>query len=99
MTKYFISRHKGAKVWAEQQGLKFDVYLPHLDSVSINQGDIVAGTLPVNLAAKVCEQGGHYWNLSLDLPVSARGRELTADELTLYGAVLEEFMVRKGRID
>lgn len=96
MTKYFISRHKGAQEWAEQQGLKFDIYLSHLDSVSIHKGDIVAGTLPVNLAAKVCEQGGHYWNLSLNLPASARGRELTADELIRYGAVFEEFVVLKN---
>ena len=55
------------------------------------------GILPVNLAARVCERGARYLNLSLDLPADARGRELTADELERYGARLEAFEVRTAK--
>jgi CRISPR-associated protein Csx16 len=43
----------------------------------------------------VCERGARYFNLSLDVPESARGRELTAEELTCYGARLEGYAIQK----
>ena len=60
---------------------------------SIAPGDTVIGVLPVNLAARICERGAHYLNLSLDLPAEARGRELSADELEIRGQA-EAFKVR-----
>lgn len=70
-----------------------DEHIAHLDPARIAPGDIVIGILPVNLVARVCERGGRYFNLSLDLPPEARGRELSADELETYGARLEGYMV------
>ena len=95
MTTYFITRHPGAIEWAARQGIAVDVCLKHLDNLCMLQsGDTVAGILPVNLAAEVCARGVRYLHLSLELPPEARGRELTAGEMTVYGARLEEFMVR-----
>ena len=68
MAFYFVTRHPGACEWARRLGLEVDVWLPHLDPVLVRPGDVVAGILPVNLAAIVCEQGGRYLNLSLNLP-------------------------------
>ena len=62
---------------------------------SLCPGDVVAGTLPVNLAAEVCARGARYLNLSLDLPLHARGRELDAEDMHRYGARLEEYTVRR----
>ena len=94
MTTWFVSRHPGAIEWAGRQGLRIDHQIAHLDPASIAPGDIVIGTLPVNLAAEVCARGGRYLNLSLDLPPTARGRELSADELDAFGARIEGYDIK-----
>lgn len=93
MTTFFVTRHPGAIEWAQRHGLAVDRQLAHLDPEQIAPGDTVIGVLPVNLAARVCARGGHYLNLSLDLPAEARGQELTADELERYGARLEGYVI------
>lgn len=93
MTTFFISRHTGAKVWAEEQGLRIDQHLTHLDTSRIQRSDTVIGTLPVHLAAAICSQGARFFNLSLDLPAHWRGRELNTLELRQCNARLEAFQV------
>lgn len=92
---YFITRHPGAREWAEQQGLRIDSIIDHLESEQIHPGDTVIGSLPVNLAAEVCAHGGRYLHLSLDLPAEARGRELSADDMQHYGARLEAYHIKQ----
>jgi CRISPR-associated protein Csx16 len=95
MTTTLITRHPGAIEWAIQQGLAIDRQIAHLNPSDIEPGDTIIGTLPVNLAAEVCARGGRFYNLTLDLPPEARGRELSAEELEGYGARLEEYVVKK----
>lgn len=95
MTTWFVTRHSGAVEWAARHGVKVDRQVAHLDPQTIAPGDTVVGVLPVNLAARVCERGARFFNLSLDLPAEARGRELTADELQSYGARLEPYHVER----
>ena len=90
---WFVTRHPGAEKWARRQGLVIDVWCDHFKITDINQNDTVIGVLPVHLAAAVCRRGARYFNLTLDLPRSARGRELTAKEIARYGARLEEYRV------
>jgi len=94
MSTYFITRHPGAHQWASEAGIAVDAVLDHLDPARVQPGDRVIGILPVHLAADVCRRGGRYFNLSLDLPPEARGRELSAEEMQRYGARVEEFIVR-----
>jgi len=94
MTTWFISRHPGAIEWARRQGLHVDEYVAHLDTSRIHPGDTVIGSLPVNLAARVCMAGAQYLHLSLELPPHLRGVELSAEQLTLVGARLCEYTVR-----
>lgn len=94
MTAYFVTRHPGALDWALRQGIDA-VRVAHLDRAAVAQGDVVMGTLPIHLACEVCTRGGRYLHLELDLPADARGRDLSADELTAFGARLTEFVVRK----
>lgn len=95
MTTYFISRHPGARDWAASQGITVDKMLSHFDPLLIQYGDVVLGTLPVNLAAHVCTHGGRYLHLSLDLPAPMRGQELSAVDMSRLGARLEEYQVEK----
>jgi len=94
MTVWFVSRHPGALVWARSHGVHADRVVPHLEVAQVNSGDVVVGTLPVNLAAEVCAQGAQYWHLRLDLPAEQRGRELAAEELDAFGAGLARYEVR-----
>jgi len=95
MTAYFVTRHPGARTWAAEAGLAVECVLAHLDPAMIGPGDVVIGSLPVNLAAEVCARGGRYLHLSLDLPPGLRGRELTAEQMRACGARVEEYQVRR----
>lgn len=94
MTTWFVTRHPGALQWARQQRLSIDRLCAHLDTDALLPGDTVFGTLPVHLAAQVCARSARFYNLSLDLPPGARGRELTADDLMTYSARLEGYDVQ-----
>lgn len=95
MTTWFISRHPGARAWAERRGVPVDEHVVHLDAMCVAQGDTVIGTLPVNLAAAVCARGARFINLSMDLPADARGRELSAEDLERFNARLEEYRIER----
>ncbi|MBF0415323.1 MAG: CRISPR-associated protein Csx16 [Magnetococcales bacterium] len=96
MMVYFVSRHTGALAWAATQGITADVLLEHLEVERIAAGDWVIGSLPVNLAARVCERGGRYFHLSLEVPQQWRGKELSMQEMTTCGARLEEYRILKN---
>ena len=96
MSTYFITRHPGAIVWAIEQGIVIDHAVEHLAIAAIQAGDTVIGTLPVHLAAQVCERGARYRHLSVDIPPHARGGEFTAAELVAYGARLDSYRVERG---
>lgn len=88
---FFVSRHPGAVEWAARHGIQGAVLISHFDPESVESGDDVIGTLPINIVAEVNRLGGTYQHLSMDLPADARGRELTADEMEQYGARLETY--------
>ncbi|MBF0141559.1 MAG: CRISPR-associated protein Csx16 [Magnetococcales bacterium] len=96
MTVYFVSRHPGALAWAGAQGIVVDVRLEHLELEQIEAGDWVIGSLPVNMAAKICDLGGRYFHLSLEVPQRWRGKELSLQEMTACGARLEEYRISKN---
>jgi putative CRISPR-associated protein (TIGR02620 family) len=92
---YFVSRHPGARAWAAEEGIVVDHVIEHLDPAIIQPGDSLIGSLPVNLAAAVCERGGRYLHLSLDLPAHLRGEELSAEQMRDCGARLECYAVER----
>ncbi|MCX7111682.1 MAG: CRISPR-associated protein Csx16 [Proteobacteria bacterium] len=93
MTHYFITRHPGAKAWAEAEGITVDQFVVDFDPASTLPGDIVMGSLPVNLAAEVSARGGRYFHLCLPLAHEWRGRELSVEDMRRFGSRLEEFQV------
>lgn len=98
MTTVFVSRHPGAREWAKERSLKVDNWVAHLNTANIFPGDVVIGTLPINLVADVCARGARYFNLSLDMPAHLRGQELTAAMLEDCQARLEEYCVERKEI-
>lgn len=96
MTTYFITRHIGALDWAKVKDVHFDVHLTHLLNFDeLKSGDVIIGTLPVNIISQINELGVRYVHLSLDIPPQLRGVELTAEQLDECQASLEEFHVKK----
>ncbi len=96
MTAWFVSRHPGAIEWAARQGLAVDQFVRHLDPAQVDRTDTVMGSLPVHLAAAVCERGARYLHLSVELPEQLRGQELSTDQLEQLGARLTEYRLEKA---
>lgn len=92
-TVWFVSRHPGAITWAKAQKLRVTRWVSHLESADVGAGDTVIGSLPVNLAARVCERGGRYLHLSIILPAHLRGVELSASEMDGLAVELRAFSV------
>ncbi len=95
MTVWFVTRHPGALDWLYRQGLRADRVVPHLDPCSVAEGDTVIGIFPVNLVAELCERNVRYLHISVRLPPALRGVELSATQLDLLGATLEQFSVQR----
>lgn len=87
--RIFVSRHPGAIAWARRYhwGMLAE-FVIHLEISEISPGDVVIGTLPIQLVSEVCERGAHYLHLTLPLEATQRGIELSADELEAAGARL-----------
>ena len=98
MTIHFVSRHSGARNWLEGSNIKVDRYVTHLDLEDIRSGDTVIGTLPVNIASDVYERGASYVHLSLEVPESYRGKELSSVQMNQFKAKLQEFAVTPGKV-
>ncbi|MPX29511.1 CRISPR-associated protein Csx16 [Moraxella catarrhalis] len=96
MTTYFITRHHGAIDWADANDVHFDMHLEHLLSLDeLNTGDVIIGTLPINIVCQINELGVDYIHLSLNIPPHLRGVELNATQLDECQASLERFAVTR----
>lgn len=96
MTIRLVSRHPGAVAWLRRRyHLTQALLVPHLDVVSIESGDHVIGTLPVQAIAEVWARGATYHHLVIPLTADLRGWELTADELDAAGATLQCFYAER----
>ncbi len=96
MTTYLVTRHQGAVEWINYMGHDYDSHLSHLhDMESLQSGDTVIGSLPINMVAELCERGVNYLHLSLRIPEELRGKELTGEQLANLDAKLERFEVKK----
>ena len=78
---YFISRHKGAQDWIKEQSIEIDKFIEHIDEHSLKQGDVVIGSLPINIVARLTEKNIKYIHLELELCYENRGKELTKKDL------------------
>lgn len=95
MAVWFISRHQGAIDWIKQQPIHINRFESHLDTHLIQAGDTVIGTLPIHLAADICQRGAKFYFLSVNVTATQRGTELTAQQLTEQFCSLQPFWVEK----
>ena len=95
---WIVSRHQGAIAWLHAQGWQ-GTQFDHLDIECVNAGDVVMGTLPVNLAAEVCAKKAQYIHLSLRIPFELRGVELSSEQMMYYGADLQAYDIGQSNID
>lgn len=95
MSVWFVSRHQGAVEWVKQQAIKIDRFVEHLNVEEIQPNDTVIGTLPIHLAAQVCEKGAKFYFLSVNVTREQRGTELTAMQLNEQQCSLQPFFIQK----
>ncbi|KUJ83435.1 CRISPR-associated protein Csx16 [Microbulbifer flavimaris] len=93
MTRYLVSRHPGAWQWFAQQGIAIDRVVTHLHPGLPRTGDVVYGTLPVAVMAKLQRRGVGVYLLVLDVPAHLRGCELSAADMHACNARLEHYRV------
>lgn len=100
MTTTLVSRHAGAIDWARQEGLLPENarIVSDFDPETAAAGDLVIGTLPAQLAARICERGARYQHLTLDLTPDLRGKELSAADMRACNARLEEFHIQRSSV-
>jgi putative CRISPR-associated protein (TIGR02620 family) len=100
LTTTFVTRHQGAIDWAREEGLleEGSRIAADYDPETAQPGEIVIGTLPAQLAARICERGGRYQHLTLDLSPELRGKELSAAEMRACNARLEEFHIQRSTV-
>lgn len=99
MTTYFIGRHAGTVVWIKRQPITIDVFKENFEPEDVKPGDTVIGTLPVHLAAAVCDKGATFVALTLDIPKEKRGLELTESEAIESNIRLCAFEVKSKPLD
>jgi CRISPR-associated protein Csx16 len=93
---WFVCRHAGSINWAKRQKLHIDHYVEHLDVLhSPAPGDMVIGTLPVQLIHTLNQRGVRYKHLELNLSAQQRGQELSAHDIKRSDPQLTEFLVMK----
>lgn len=91
---YFVSRHPGAIAWIKKQTeWKVDAFITHLDIDTIKAGDIVLGTLPIHLAALVCQKGAEFYFLTVPQEENRRGTEYSIEEMLNMKCFLQRYEV------
>jgi len=94
MTKtVIVSRHDGAILWLKSHGIEGEIHPAWKnENISLlNKGDVVIGNLPLTMISKILESGATFGLLNLpEVPLEKRGKELTPEELTTFGANVME---------
>ncbi|MBP3437773.1 MAG: CRISPR-associated protein Csx16 [Sutterella sp.] len=93
MSTIFVGRHQGAVGWIKARRIPVDRWTDDLEPESVGPGDVVIGTLPLHLAAAVCSRGAVFIALTMDIPKTLRGKELTLADVERCGCRLEAFHV------
>ena len=89
-----VSRHPGAVSWLASlgyAGAKTCLHLTPEHIAALEPGDRVVGTLPVQMIAELTVLGVEYLHITIQVPVTMRGQELTEQQMRDCGAKLTKF--------
>lgn len=95
MTSYFVTGHPSALAWAAGEGIVATPVSHWGPQVRVRDGDVVMGTLPVQIIAELTARGVRYLHLELDLPEGMRQQPLTVADMKRFGARLSEFKAER----
>ena len=86
-----ITRHEGTIRLLKETGIinENDTILDHVDDVEQIKGEVVLGTLPIDLASH-CEK---ILFIKWDMPLEARGRQWTYEETKRFFNGISEYKV------
>lgn len=86
-----ITRHSDTIKLLKEKGIitDNDIILDHVDNIEQIEGQVVLGTLPIDLAAYCQKILFIKWNI----PLEARGREWTYEETKAYYNGISEYKV------
>ena len=91
---WFVSRHQSSINWMKSQSTPVDNYVTHIDdSTGIHPGDIVIGSLPVSIVAKLNQNKIRFISFTLDIPEDLRGIDLNEKQLDSLQVELKEYLV------
>lgn len=100
MTIHIITAHPAARDYVlaelinEPGALEMHTKVEDSFFETLNAGDKVYGSLPVNLAARVCAAGAEYHHLTQDfVPPEWRGRVLEFYEFLTLNPQIKQFKV------
>ena len=94
--KFIVTRHKGAVAWIKKHYGIFSnfIVIPHISKEQI-KGNIIIGTLPIDLAVLA----GEYWHLSMKIPLEMSGKEFTVEDMEEFGCQIVKYKIEKADQD
>lgn len=90
---WIVSRHPGAQAWLLEQGY-IGTPIAHLDLKIIEPGQIVIGTLPIQMVVELTQKQIEYWHLSITVPECWRGIELTLEQMLTCQPKIQKITAR-----
>lgn len=82
-----VTRHQGLVDWLRERGWTGD-HIPHAGAEEV-EGRVVVGVLPMHLAALTSK----FISATIKVPVEARGREWSKEELEVWGCSLHWYII------
>ena len=96
VNKYIVSNVDATREWLATMDVFRDFEaLPYLGHrvKTLQRGDIVVGSLPLHLAAQICDQGAEYWHINFRRPRHPN-RNFTVEEMD-ERATIERFRIER----
>lgn len=93
----FVARHESTQAWGRKYGQinENTKTLADLDVArDVNEGDVVAGTLPPNVVAQINAKGARYLHLGMNISRDERGSSLSEQEVLARGFQVMEIKVK-----
>lgn len=91
-----VTRHAATAEWLKTHldGNAVEV-VGDFDPETVNDGDVVVGTLPVHIVREIHVRGGEFYSLTLNHTSETRGKELSVEDIERMFGGLTRFVVEE----